>query len=93
MNRRALFSFLAASPVVAVGEIARATQPATLEVDKLKVGGIFEIGVNEKGTVVMKRTDASDGPPAFTISQPPKLNFGGNHESFVGTDLAARGYD
>ena len=57
MNRRKLFSFLATSPVVAVGAIAKAAQPIEDEITVkcINFGDYFRMILNKDGSVKMER--------------------------------------
>jgi len=55
MNRRKLFSFLAVSPLAAVGEIAKANQGTEIAVERIRVGDDFVIEATPEGSVKMSR--------------------------------------
>jgi hypothetical protein len=45
MNRRKLFSFLAASPIGVLGAAAQAKQPLEISVERINVGRDYEIAI------------------------------------------------
>lgn len=55
MNRRKLFSFLAVSPVAALGAVARAKEPTEISVDRIELGA-FEIAVGQDLLVIQHKT-------------------------------------
>jgi len=57
LHRRKLFSFLMASPVVAIGTIAKASQPTEIDVDRIKIGDVEISSFDSKTAYGIKMQD------------------------------------